>query len=75
MKNDIIEELLNDLIAKCEGHMTSPFKKKSESVVAVIEPEEAEEEPEVEVSADKPEEDDVDDETMQKLIEAYKKSK
>lgn len=72
MKNDIIEELLNDLIAKCEGHMTSPFKKKSESVVAVIEPEE---EPEVEVSTDKPEEDDVDDETMQKLIEAYKKSK
>jgi len=69
MKNDIVEELLADLIAKCEGQMTSPFKKKAETVTAIITPKD---DAEVEEPA---EDDDLDEATVQKLIEAYKKSR
>lgn len=72
MKNDIIEELLTDLISKCESSMTSPFKKKAAKAVEV------EEEPEAEVaivSVDEPEEDDLDEDTMKKLMDIYRSKK
>lgn len=81
MKNDIIEELLSDLISKCEGRMTSPFKKnKAEGITATITPDENEHEEQEtgsEESEEKPEsvDDEMDPETLQKLIEAYKKSR